>query len=74
MDATDKFVGLPHSDYAISLRNARLIGKIESSKPPEGYEERLADKKKEIQKKNKKKLIVRTEKIPKSEIALHKSE
>ncbi len=36
-DGTQAFNDQSHSDYAISLRNARLVGKIESPEPPAGY-------------------------------------
>jgi cytochrome b involved in lipid metabolism len=64
---------VPHSEYAISLRNARYVGAIESANPPEGYLDRITARKKEAAKKDRKKIVVRAEKISKREVALHKS-
>ena len=49
----------------MSLRNARLVGKIESDNPPEGYLDQIADKKRISKKKGQKKLVIREDKISK---------
>lgn len=46
LDATEKFEGVGHSEYAISLRNARHVGTIASKSYPEGYEEKMRQIKK----------------------------
>lgn len=61
-----------HSDYAKSLRNARIVGKIESESYPEGYEQRLMGKKNEEMTKKKRKVIL--EPIDPEIVARHNSE
>ncbi len=38
LNATEKFLQAKHSQYAISLRNARFMGKLDQKNYPEGYE------------------------------------
>jgi len=38
LDASESFKKAVHSDYAVSLRDARLVGVIESEERPEWYE------------------------------------
>ena len=34
LDATKRFLNVPHSDYAVSLRNARQVGRVEKNEYP----------------------------------------
>jgi cytochrome b involved in lipid metabolism len=40
-DATERFRKANHSDYAVSLRDMRLVGSIESGPKPSDYLDRL---------------------------------
>lgn len=48
IDATKKFKDANHSDYAVSLRNARLIGKMENKPMPENYEANIKKSKPKV--------------------------
>ena len=41
LDASEKFHLAKHSEYAVSLRNARFVGKVDSPTYPEGYEDKI---------------------------------
>lgn len=41
LDATDQFNKVEHTDYAKSLRDARLVGEIESAPKPKDYDQKI---------------------------------
>ena len=48
MDASKKFTSINHSVYALSLRDARLVGIIEDGPVPVSYQEKMNDIKKQV--------------------------
>jgi len=48
LDATERFNQENHTDYARSLRDARLVGRIEDKPKPEGYDERIKKSKPKV--------------------------